>query len=97
MEELDGPGRDILRDSIFEIIENQMREGTPPETKATLVRLMKEGYDREAAMKLIGCVLSTEMFDVLREGRTYDEEKYVRALEALPKLPWDDEDDDVLI
>jgi len=94
MEELDDLGREMLRDSIFETIENQIRDGTPPKTKATLDRLMKEGYDKEAAMKLIGCVLTTEMFEVLHEGRNYDEGKYVRALKLLPNLPWDDEEDE---
>ncbi len=41
-------------------------------------------------MRLIGCVVSTEVFEVLSQGRVYDNDRIVRALRALPSLPWDE-------
>ena len=73
------------------MINNQIRDGTPPETKETYDRLLSEGYSEEDVMKLIGAVVSSEIFAVLKEGRTYDKESYVAALKALPRLPWDEE------
>ncbi len=81
---------EYLRAAIFGVIDNQIGDLTPPETKETYDRLLAEGYPEEEVMKYIGCVVSSEIFGVLREGRTYNEEAYVKALHALPKLPWDE-------
>jgi hypothetical protein len=82
---------EVLRSTIFEVINNQIRDGTPPETKETYDRLLSEGYSEEDVMKLIGAVVSSEIFAVLKEGRTYDNDSYIAALKALPRLPWDEE------
>jgi hypothetical protein len=34
-----------IREQIFEIINNQLRNNDPPETKATFDRLRKQGFD----------------------------------------------------
>jgi len=79
----------VLRRSLLEVVENQLREGTPPETRATLDRLMAEGFAREQAVELIACVVSSEIFDVLKNGRPYQAPRYLAALRALPRLPWE--------
>ena len=61
------PDPSILRAAIFEIIESQMRDGTPPETKETFERLIAAGNSHEDAMKLIGRVVSSQIFDMLKE------------------------------
>lgn len=83
--------QEYLRAAIFEIIENQINSNNPPETKKTYDRLLAEGYSEEEVMKYIGCVVSTEIFGVLKEGRAFNEKSYVKALKDLPKLPWDEE------
>ena len=80
-----------LQNAIHAIVKNQMRDGTPPETKQTYDRLMAAGHSREETMRLIGCAVTTEIFDVLKENQNYDEQRYIAALEALPKLPQHDE------
>ena len=82
---------EALRSMIFDVINNQIRDGAPPETKATYDRLLAGGYPEEEVMKYIACVVSLEIFSVVNEGRTYDEQSYVAALKALPTLPWDEE------
>lgn len=78
-----------LQRAILEVVENQLRDGTPPETRATLDRLMADGRSREEAVKLIGCVVGTEIFEVLKNHEPFNETRYVAALLALPKLPWE--------
>jgi hypothetical protein len=78
-----------LRRAILEVVENQLRDGTPPETRATLERLMADGCSREEAVKLIGCVVATEIFDVLKDRQPFNESRFVAALQRLPKLPWE--------
>ena len=82
---------EVLRSVIFQVINNQIRDGTPPETKETYDRLLAQGYSQEEVMKYIGSVVSSEIFSVLKHGQTYDQHRYVAALKALPRLPWDEE------
>lgn len=80
-----------LKKVILEVIDTQIRDNNPPETKKTLIRLQENGYPEEEAIKLIGYVVASEVFAVLREDRRYDENSYIAALKALPKLPWEKE------
>ena len=73
----------------MEVINNQVQGNNPPETKQALIRLQEQGYSQEEALKLIGYVVASEVFSVLKENRPYDEGKYIAALNALPKLPWE--------
>lgn len=81
-----------LRKAILEVINNQIRDNDPPETKQTLDRLQKEGLPKVEALKLIGFVVASEVFAVLKENRNYDHAKYIAALNDLPRLPWEKED-----
>ncbi len=53
---------------------------------------MSEGHTREEAMKLIGCVLTSEVYDVLKTQTPYDNARYVANLKRLPELPWDNDE-----
>jgi hypothetical protein len=81
-----------LRRLLLEVVDNQLREGTPPETRVTLDRLLKEGFPRERALELIACAVSAEIFDVLKSGRPYQADRYLAALRGLPRMPWDVEE-----
>ncbi|UCD65470.1 MAG: hypothetical protein JSW69_05435 [Deltaproteobacteria bacterium] len=78
-----------LRAAILEVINNQIRDNNPPETKQALIRLQEQGLSEEEALKLIGYVVASEVFSVLKENRQYDKEKYITALNNLPELPWE--------
>ena len=80
-----------LREAILEVIYNQIRDNDPPETKQALIRLQEQGLSEEGALKLIGYVVASEVFGVLQENRQYDKDRYINALNNLPKLPWDKE------
>lgn len=80
---------EIARKAILEVLDNQLAAGNPPETRETLDRLLAEGHPDAEARKYIACVIASEIFGVIREGREYDHSRYVDALHALPKLPWD--------
>jgi hypothetical protein len=77
-----------VRRAVLEVVDNQLRDGTPPETRATLDRLLAEGHTRPAAIELIAGVVATEIFHVMKSGRPFDEARFVTALRALPKPPW---------
>lgn len=78
-----------LREQIFEIIKNQLRDNNPPETKETYDRLRKLGYDDFQTRQLIGQCLLVEIYDIIKLKKPYDNERYVKSLKALPKEPFD--------
>ena len=57
--------RRLAREAIFEVIQNLVRDQNPPETKQTHERLIAEGHSHDETMKLIGCVLTSEMSEIL--------------------------------
>jgi hypothetical protein len=83
------PNPAVVRAAIFEVVENQLRDGTPPETKQTFERLVREGYPEQEAKRLIAVVVTTEIFDVLKQNRPYNQARFVTALHRLPKLPYE--------
>jgi hypothetical protein len=87
------PHNPHLRRVLLEIVETQLRDGTPPETRTTLDRLLAEGHSRKKAIELIACVVSTEIFDVLKSGRPYVPDRFIAGLNALPRLPWEDDEE----
>jgi len=83
------PDSHRLRKAILEVINAQIRDNDPPETKQNLIRLQEKGFSEDEALKLIGYVVASEVFSVLKENRQYDKEKYIAALNDLPRLPWE--------
>lgn len=78
-----------LRAAILEVVDNQLRDGTPPEARQTLERLVQMGYTREGARELIATAVVTEIFEVMQAQQPYDQARYLAALARLPTLPWD--------
>ncbi len=62
---------EILREQIFEIIENQLRENNPPETQITYDRLIKEGFDDFQTRQMIGQCIVVELFEIMKFQRPF--------------------------
>jgi hypothetical protein len=80
---------EILRDQIFEIIRNQIKDNDPPETKITYNRLIKQGYSDFETKQLIGQCIAVELFQVLKFQKPFDEKRYIKNLNNLPKEPFE--------
>ena len=78
-----------LKSAILEVVETQLKRNDPPETRQTFDRLISEGYSVEDSKKLIGCVVVSEIFDVVKKQETFNPERFAKALQELPKLPQD--------
>ena len=72
-----------LRHAFIETAENQIRDGTPPEAKQTLNRLIRLGYSRQEAVEKIAGVIAEETYYILHDQRKFDEERYVARLQEL--------------
>lgn len=81
---------EIIREQIFEIIKNQIKSNTPPETKQTLKRLVDSGYSDQDARMLIGQCVVVELFSVLKLKMPFSNDRYVSNLKKLPEEPFDD-------
>jgi len=80
-----------LNAAIMKVVENQLRSNDPPQTGQTLKRLMAAGHSENEAKRLIACVVSAEIFDVLKKQEPFNLDRFVKALDKLPAMPWDED------
>lgn len=76
---------------ILEVVENQVRDGDPPETRQTVDRLVREGYTSDEARRLISTAVSVEIFHILRDREPFNRVRFLWNLARLPREPWDEE------
>jgi hypothetical protein len=76
-----------LQAAFLEVVENQLRDNNPPETKQTLDRLVAEGHSPEDAKLLIAQAVAVEVYTVLKRQVAFNPERFVRNLRALPEEP----------
>jgi hypothetical protein len=82
---------EMLREPIFEIVDNQLKANDPPETKTTYDRLKADGFDDLQIRQMIGACVIVEIFDVIKSRKPYDNDRYIRNLNKLPEEPFDQE------
>ena len=78
----------ILHVTIHQTVENQLAAKDPPVVHETLERLMRSGLSRHEAIHAIGSMLSEEIWEILRQERPFDEERYERGLRQLNAREW---------
>ncbi|ARV16357.1 hypothetical protein [Polaribacter sp. SA4-12] len=76
-----------LKNQIFEIIENQIRENNPKETNITYKRLIELGYSKTESKQFMSQYMAIELLDVLEHKKPFNEVRYVNNLKTLPKEP----------
>jgi len=76
-----------LQAAIFEVVDNQMAAGDPPETKETFERLLGEDFSEEDAKKLIGQAICTEIYRIGKYKEVFNRQRYLRNLRNLPREP----------
>lgn len=82
-----------LKNTILEVVDNQLKANDPPCTKEIYEKLLNAGYSKSEAKDKIGAVALTEIYDIIKEGKAFDEEKYKSSLEEMLKQSIDYEDD----
>ena len=80
---------EILREQISEIIDNQLKDNDPPETKITYNRLITEGYDDFQTRQMIGACVTVEIFEVVNSGKPYNNSRFIKNLKKLPEEPYE--------
>ena len=69
----------------MEVVDNQIRDNDPPETRETFNRLISQGLSKEDAKMYIGQVVCFEIWDILKNKKVFNKERFVRNLKKLPK------------
>jgi len=78
--------------ALYDVLDNQLKDGDPPETRRTLERLLAAGIERDEARRLIACVIAGEIFSVLKTNMAFDRDRFVGRLSLLPEMPWMDDE-----
>jgi hypothetical protein len=84
MEEIMKKANPILKESIIEVVDNQLTSGDPPETKQTFNRLIEKGISKKDAKVYIGQAVAVEIFNIMKHGETFDLVRYCNNLSRLP-------------
>jgi len=77
--------------AILELVENQIRDNDPPETRQTVERLLAEGYTADEARRLISAAVTVEIFHIMRDHEVFNRERFLWNLAHLPQEPWDND------
>jgi len=72
-----------LKAPILEVVENQLRENNPPETRQTFERLLAAGYSRKQATEMIGSAVVEEIWAVLHDQQPFDRARFTALLGQL--------------
>lgn len=72
-----------VRQTLFEVIDNQLARGTPAATSLTYTRLTQEGLSSGAAKSRIAGVVLDEMTSIVHDKREFDEAAFAKKLERL--------------
>ncbi len=78
-----------LRNTIFEVIDNQIKDNNPAETAITLKRLIEEGYSEFEAKQLMGQAVAVELFYIMKKNVPFNESRYLKNLKNLPREPYE--------
>ncbi len=76
-----------IREATLQILDNQLRDNDPPETKETYHRLLAEGFSRKKARDLLAAAILIEVYDMLTEMKPFNHERFNNMLNGLPEIP----------
>lgn len=70
--------------AMHEIVANRILNDEPKEFWETARRLSRQGYRRHDVLHMLGTVISEEVYDAMKSGKTHSDEEIRAALWRLP-------------
>jgi hypothetical protein len=70
-----------------EVVENQIRDNDPPETRLTVERLKREGFTESDSKRLVATVIAAETFWIMKKQDEFNLKRFVYNLNRLPASP----------
>lgn len=83
-----------LKAIFMEILDNQLRDSNPKETKETFQRLVMMGIAEQEVRRLLALVIASETFDIMKREEHFNHARFVERLNLLPEMPWMDEEEE---
>ncbi len=80
-----------LKAAYLEIVENQLRDNDPRETRQTFERLRAQGIGEKDAKILIASVIAFETYEMINSGTPFNKERFNQNLNRLPDQSFIDE------
>jgi hypothetical protein len=77
----------VLYAAYMEVVENQLRDNDPPETRTTYERLKSEGFSELDAKKLIAQAIVAETFWIMKKKEMFNLKRFIKNLNRLPAEP----------
>lgn len=72
-----------LKRTVLQVLDNQLQSNELPVVNATFDRLKKAGNSEKQAKEKMAAVLLGEIYDVLKNKESFNEERYTRNLNGL--------------
>lgn len=69
---------------MHEVVANQLADEDPPEVYRTARRILDAGYGRHEVLHMLASTMSEQIHAVLTDRQTYDPDRHIAALDALP-------------
>lgn len=83
--EINQGGVNLVLHLVFHtVIENQLAEDNPPAVRQVMQALIQKGLKEHDAAHALASVIAWEIYQMMRDNRPYDEQRYVRELRKLP-------------
>lgn len=82
----------LLKETLLGVVDNQLQADDPPCAKEIYEKLLDAGYSKSEAKEKIAAVVLTEIYDILKDGKSFDKETYRNALEEMLEQSIDQED-----
>jgi hypothetical protein len=76
-----------LKAAFLEVVDNQIKDNDPPETRETLDRLKAQGISEQDARLYIGQVVCVEVWDIMKNKTVFNLQRFLRNLKNLPDEP----------
>jgi len=77
---------EILKEQFLQVVENQLNLGEPPETTATLNRLLDLDIEEERAKLMIADCIQIQMQEMFKAEKEFD--RFSELLDILPNDPY---------
>lgn len=77
----------ILHAAIMKMVDHQIAESDPPETRETVDRLLAEGHSPEHIRRMIGLLIAHEITAGWIDQAPFNLERFLDSLRRLPELP----------
>ncbi|MEA2600248.1 MAG: hypothetical protein QOF89_1240 [Acidobacteriota bacterium] len=77
----------ILHAAVLRMVDQQIADRDPPETRETVERLLAAGYSPEHVRRMIGFLIVCELTDGMLHQTPFDTKRFVENLRRLPEMP----------